>query len=153
MKYKEFKEKVKELGYGIDNGYDRFVYVVNYDKETLISINKNERYSINSDYSSFGNLNDEYKRVLLRLSYELASTPLDEREDEKKYYLKLDSTIIPNLSYLNFSEYDGEFEISSKNEYEGYKTAFTESEIKELEKEHDLSIFVKEEVEWVKNQH
>lgn len=146
MKYSEFRKLINDKGLEIFDGGSVLVTCPNTDRVYMM-IDKDNTHKLTTSFSKFSELSVCDRQILLDWAIKLASTPLDEREDEKKYYLKLDSTIITNLSYLYFSEYDGEFEISSENEYESYKTAFTETEITELEEKHDLSMFVKEEVE------
>ena len=84
---------------------------------------------------------------LYRRLTELAATPLTERKDEKKYYLRL---VIPPIlkrqvpEYLRESEHSERYTtgLSKNTVNEKIKTIFTESEIEDM----DITGFKKEEV-------
>lgn len=148
MKYSEFERKINSMGFEvIESSHSPSILVANSDGMLVALVSKINEFVVSSFFDEFGLLERYQKKDLVDLCYQLASTPLEDREDEKKYYLRLDSTIIADLSYLNLSEEDGNFELSNKNDFRDYKVTFTETEITELEEKHDLSMFVKEEVE------
>ena len=127
MKYKEFREYLKL------NKID-----LKEDEERLIADNK---FEISKD--------EEHSIVLVQLPYELdltekvielAETPLDAREEVKKYYLR--------HRFINYSDaekyfnYFGENFIKLNDRREGphYKTKFTEAEIEGLKEKFDTDL-------------
>ena len=84
---------------------------------------------------------------LYRRLTELAKTPLAERDEEKRYYLRFTTpTLLKNFipdGYLNIHRESNELSLSSdKKDTEYFKTIFTESEIAEM----DITGFKKIEV-------
>lgn len=82
-------------------------------------------------------INFPYEFEMLKRIIELAETPLDEREEEKKYYLK--HRYINNWgddTYLNYVE--GNYIIlTDKCQNPNYKTKFTKAEIEEFKEKFD----------------
>ena len=84
---------------------------------------------------------------LYRRLTELAKTPLAERDEEKRYYLRFTTpTLLKNFipdGYLNIHRESNELSLSSdRKDTEYFKTIFTESEITEM----DITGFEKIEV-------
>ena len=84
---------------------------------------------------------------LYRRLTELAKTPLAERDEEKRYYLRFTTpTLLKNFipdGYLNIHRESNELSLSSdRKDTEYFKTIFTESEISHM----DITGFEKIEV-------
>ena len=146
MKYSEFKAEVEKLGWCISgNKYE--VYVLNHGGGKLMVINKTDTHALDPSHISYVILTHEDKSALLDLSVKLAKTPLAEREEEKRYWLRFTTPtllkdLIPN-GYLNIHRESNELSLSSdKKDTEYFKTIFTESEIAEM----DITGFKKIEV-------
>lgn len=93
-------------------------------------------------YSNFINLTSIYMKDLFELlDYidEYRRTPLAEREEEKRYYLRYDvppllRTARTKPLYFVISRIDRSPDVSySQMEYEGFQKIFTESEIAEMD--------------------
>ena len=146
MKYSEFKNNVKLIGFETKES-NRDIYVERI-RETVISVSKEFRFGVDTGWTGFSK---EQENVLLELyanACELAKTPLTEREEEKRYYLRYD---VPPLlravhvkpRYLYKRRYDGYIDTSfSQTNDSTFKVIFTESEIAEM----DITGFEKEEV-------
>ena len=143
MKYSEFKRDVEAMGLkiGIYGGY---IDVLDEHDEPLLNVNTEYNFSICTDYSKFDELDKEIKKKLFNLAVELASTPLQEREDEKRYRLRI--PFMNDMGYLNIEEAEGIYYLSTKEDSDLFRTNFTESEIAELKAKHNLDSFVIEEV-------
>ena len=147
MRYSEFKAEVEKMGFVMENGTPIYVDKSK-DGETLVSIGKHKRFWLDPGWSGFNNLTEDQQLKLYDLAYQLAKTPLAEREEEKKYYLLYD---VPPLlravhakpRYLYRRIYDGYIDTSfSQTNDSTFKTIFTESEIVEM----DITGFQKLEV-------
>ena len=149
MRYSEFKREVEKLGFVVEDDGTPIYVDKSKDGETLVSIGKHKQFWLDPGWSGFNNLTEDQKLKLYDLAYQLAKTPLAEREEEKKYYLLYD---VPPLlravhakpRYLYRRIYDGYIDTSfSQTNDSTFKTIFTESEIAEM----DITGFEKEPVE------
>ena len=148
MKYSEFKAEVEKLGYIVKNKNEAHIYVSDADGLTIARVGKLHAVEMATDFMSFTTITRlEHKLLIYTHCKNLAETPLAEREEEKKYYLRL---VIPPILKRQVPEYLRESEHSecyttglSKNTVnEKIKTIFTESEIAKM----DITGFEKEEV-------
>ena len=83
MKYSEFKTEVEKLGLGLVF-YTKEVGVVNQFGDVVACISKNNDLRMDMDYTDFQTLSLEKQIAVFDLSYQIAKTPLAEREEEKR---------------------------------------------------------------------
>ena len=146
MKYSEFKREVEKMGFYI--GYSPlYLFVVDRYTERLASISKEFDMWLDTEYQEFSKLPQEQRAALFDLLYVISKTPLEEREEEKKYYLRLVTPPILKkqvTEYLRKSEYLEYYTtgLSKDTGDEKIKTIFTESEIAQM----DITGFEKIEV-------
>lgn len=138
MKYEEFEAKVKEVNstWWVDN-VDGFIIVANSEGNSIVCVSKSIKHGLDTNYHERSSIKESDADNLAQLAYELAATPLEEREEPKKYYYRL-PYVKEDLSYLNYNSiakvvfYDNEL-------YHGeYQTQFTESEYAEIAKEKGI---------------
>ena len=147
MKYSEFETEVEKMGFYI--GYSPlYLFVVDRYTERLASISKEFDMWLDTEYQEFPKLPQEQRAALFDLLYVISKTPLAEREEEKKYYLRLVTPPILKkqvTEYLRKSEYLEYYTtgLSKNTGDEKIKTIFTESEIAKM----DITGFEKEPVE------
>lgn len=79
MKTREFAEKVNALGFGVVI-LDLDVVVENSTGSNLLTILKDTRYVLDTDWSYFELLDDETQAELFGVAVEYASTEPEERE-------------------------------------------------------------------------
>ena len=141
MKYSEFKNNVKLIGFETKES-NRDIYVERIH-ETVISVSKEFRFGVDTGWTGFSK---EQENVLLALythACELAKSPLAEREEEKRYWLRLDVPLLIEKNkkyYCHHEEYGPG--VTPKTDTSEWKTIFTESEISQM----DITGFQKEEV-------
>ena len=146
MKYSEFRVEVEGIGLHI-GVYELNIDVVDKHGDTVGCIAKDFEMSMDTDFEDFRKLPQEKKIFVFESLYKLAKTPLAEREEEKRYWLRFTTPtllkdLIPN-GYLNIHRESNELSLSSdKKDTEYFKTIFTESEIAEM----DITGFEKIEV-------
>ena len=146
MKYSEFRVEVEGIGLHI-GVYELNIDVVDKHGDTVGCIAKDVEMSMDTDFEDFRKLPQEKKIFVFESLYKLAKTPLAEREEEKRYWLRFTTPtllkdLIPN-GYLNIHRESNELSLSSdKKDTEYFKTIFTESEIAEM----DITGFKKIEV-------
>ena len=118
MKTSEFIEKLdKHKGkFLIENIFS--------DDELYLTSIKTNQFNITFYY-------DEEPNGIIDIIAEYLNTPVSEREEEKKYYLR-QIGINEYDNFLNLEYETQSYYVSSNEEFFDYKTKFTQSEIDEL---------------------
>ena len=140
MKYSEFKREVEKLG--ITHSTHCTEIVVKVHGRTVMGVSTNREYIVDSEWDDFQSLHKKIQGELFDLAYQLAKTPLVEREEEKLY-----NVIFPTI------QRDGNFIYMAKDNSNGdplgidwsdyiymkrnpTKFAFTEQEIKDIDERY-----------------
>ena len=144
MKYSEFEREVEKLGCEVYDMSDDVV--VKRNTHTILTVNKNKGFEFDNVWNNWSRIG-EIKSPLFDLAYQLAKTPLAEREEEKRYWLqRIEPPILGEQDprYLFYTRVGGYYDIgTTKSEWRNViKTIFTESEIAEM----DITGFEKIEV-------
>ena len=116
MKTSEFIKKLDECGgksLKVDNLFS--------DEELYLTSIKTSRFNINFYH-------DEEPNEIFDIIAEYLNTPVEEREEEKKYYLR-QIGINEYDNFLNLEYETQSYYVSSNEEFFDYKTQFTQSEI------------------------
>lgn len=136
MKAKEFIKKAKELGYSAGTFLDGSM-VVYYGGDIIVSINEDMPYGMIINIKHLKSLTKE----LFDLCVEYAKTPIEERKEEKKYYLKICGTFyVSNYAYLNFNIKYGNYMLSDGKQNHRYQTQFTQKEIDEVKEKFNTNL-------------
>ena len=144
MKTKEFKKKVEELGYNIEiSGAD---LLIKRNEWIFAIISRTSPYTM-STYTTFG---VKHANELLDLCVEYAKTPIEEREEEEKFYLQkiksfYEVKIDKDNMFLILDMDDNSFFLSDVQFYDKYirgnfKTKFTQQEIDEIKKKYNTDL-------------
>ena len=151
MKTKEFIKKVEELGYSLNNRYYHYLEIRNKKNYLIAVVSKDVLYKISTDSGYWDDISDEDKNKLLGLLIEYAKTPIKDREEEKKYYLRHKYFKCTNgdSRYFQIYESNGTPWLNAMYTVMGYKKQFTLKEIEEIKErfDTDLSDFELIEVE------
>lgn len=135
MYYSEAEKQIKGLSskYNINvvDGY----FIVNYKFMLVAWVKNDKRYLFYNDENIFKKL--PFNNKLYMILAELAITPLDEREEEKKYYVKI---FDGQLGYLNIDISTGNMTAESMCETELFKTKFTNKAIEQLKQRDDIPL-------------
>ena len=140
MKYSEFEREVEKLGFTHSIRWAEIVVKVH--GRTVMGVSTNREYIVDSEWDEFQSLHKKTQGELFDLAYQLAKTPLAEREEEKLY-----NVIFPTI------QRDGNFIYMAKNNSNGdplgvdwsdsiymkrnpTKFAFTEQEIKDIDERY-----------------
>ena len=153
MKTNEFIKKVNELGFNVIE--KQFIYanetwliVREAEHATIMGVEKNTRYMIAIDHGRFEYLDDDTKEELFNIAVEYAKTPIEEKKEEKKYYLRLPIFGYDDeQNYLNLERDTGKYLFGSKKNIDGYQTQFSQKEIDEMKKKYNLDSFEVAEVQ------
>ena len=140
MKYSEFEREVEKLGFTHNTRCAEIVVKVH--GRTVMGVSTNREYIVDSEWDEFQSLHKTTQGKLFDLAYQLAKTPLAEREEEKLY-----NVIFPTI------QRDGNFIYMAKDNSNGdplgvdwsdsiymkrnpTKFAFTEQEIKDIDERY-----------------
>ena len=146
MKTKEFLKKVKSLGFEIRIEYGRKGELVEFrigdDEEDFVVIWPKFTFAISTIEGGFMDLKYPLPlKELYKLCFEYASTPIGDREEEKKFYLKhrwLENR--EELNYLNFEISGLYYGLNTKCEASWSKTKFTLKEIEDIKEKFDTDL-------------
>ena len=131
MKYKEFREYSKRNNIPLREDEERLIVYSQFE------ISKTEEHKIVFLIDNI-DLPEEYE--MLKKSLELAETPLSEREEEKRCYLKHKFINFYNgLGYINLSISE-EVMLNNRHEDQIFKTKFTKAEIEKLKEKFDTDL-------------
>lgn len=152
MKTKEFIQRVKKLGYEVDDkGTGMFLYNGN---DIIVFVSKEKQYKLET--SNFSAVKNPEK--LFDLCVEYAKTPIEERKEEEKFYLQKIENFYDayneKYAFLNLDMDDNIFFLSDIEQCDNYKTQFTQKEIDKIKEEQhtDLSEFKQIPVEELENE-
>lgn len=131
MKTNEFIKYFEDEGYEtmFDAYCDKGVLFLNENHEVLLHVLKGDR--IDTDYCAFNDLTFSERQEYYKAIFEYLMTPLEERKEEKKYYLR-QIGINEYDNFLNLEYETQSYYVSSNEEFYDYKTKFTQSEIDEM---------------------
>ena len=143
MKYSEFEREVEREGFNVDRKSGT-VYVDS-TTGTVMSISTDDLFMFDCDWSAFVHLNRDVQEPLFDLAYQLAKTPLVEREEEKLYRVKFPNIKQSGLPIiLTKVNWDGSGYTTTDCPCESYiekhleQYTFTEKEIKDIDERYFL---------------
>lgn len=143
MKTKEFIKKVQALGYEVEADLESMI-IIKLEGTAVCDVSKTEFGILDTDsYSGFKHIGYKKQKELFPILSDYASTDPEDREEEKRYRLRLNAPIVENPLYLHYGGYSKNFSIACLGNGDTFKTIFTESELAEM----DITGFEPEEVE------
>jgi len=135
MKYSEAKKAIEALS----SKYEIYVvggeFNVHYKNKLVALVKNNEKYLFYSNKRIFKNL--PFSNKLYMILSEISITPLDERAEAKKYYVKV---FDGDFGYLNVRISTGNITVGSVIETEFFKTKFTDKAIEQLKQREDIPL-------------
>ena len=142
MKYPEFEREVGKLGCEV---YDTSgTVVVKRNTYTILTVDKDREFEFDNDWNKWSGIG-EIKSPLFDLAYQLAKTPLAEREEEKLYQVRFPRVRRNGLPVLLTKMFcsSGDYTIldcPSEDYIETYmeQFLFTEQEIKDIDERYFL---------------
>lgn len=143
----EFTKRVEEFGFDVVIS-ETTIFIYNND-HLIATVLTCKAYQLYTNYSVWETLSEHLQKSLFKLLTDYASTPPDEREEEKKCHWKHLWLSGSNGDYLNLDLENDNCYLDDKDDYYYKKTIFTQKEIDEIkEKYHtDLSDFERVEME------
>lgn len=127
MKTSEFIKYFEGEGFTVKYLNEVFKVHDRHNKTVLIL----EKEMVNTRFIDFLTMPEEVKQEINIIIFEYLMTPIEEREEEKKYYLK-QKGVEDNHAFLNYNRFDDRYFTNNKKEHGQYITQFTQSEIDNL---------------------
>lgn len=136
MKYSEAGDKIEALDERLNVKTGNFgdLYVA-YNGKVVAGVSNAIQFGVNTDFTGFAetpNRNDVYKILV-----ELAATPVDERKDEERHYIRVFNG---TSGLLMVNLINGQATTGPAKESNVFKTKFTDSEIRELKDNQTIAI-------------
>lgn len=140
MKTKEFIKRIKELGFECVK-FDNWFYLrdLKFNDNFLAEICINESFKVDTGSYEFGMLDQTRKIRLFDLIIEYARTPIEDREEEKKFYLRHRWMGNSWWKYLNQLD-DGSYFIREGDLVPSLKNTFSLKEIEEIKKKFNTEL-------------
>ncbi len=133
---KKFIKEAEKLGFRfLQCTKDIEIY---YEKNQVAYVCWYRRFYVGITYE-FRDLPKELQEKLFNLLVEYGRTPLDEREEPQKYYLKLIGSKCHNCSYLKYGKVSESFYIEDKSYGDLFQTQFTDKELDEFRKRFGIT--------------
>lgn len=136
----KFIKEVKAMGLAAI-AVDEFFRVENSDGYIVAFVDTKLMYTFNTVYDNFQELSEFDRKRLLNLLVKYASTPLEERETQQKFYLKF--APLGDESCFNYLNYNSSLNCIRLNDcYQTpmCKTQFTQKEIDEIKEKFKVTL-------------
>lgn len=143
MKYKELEKIAMKADYNIIDDPNRYCMKHRY---------RNNCISVNKTLVKFIFINNEHCRPedfeVIKAAMELAETPLEERHEEKKYYLKHSFMCgFEKDTFLNVDDLNRAVYLGSNAQSSSIQTQFTQAEIDEIKEKYKTTLDDFEQIE------
>ena len=148
MKTAEYIKAVKGLGLSVYEECTNTVMVENDAADTaVVHVDTKRMYGLDTNFTGFIELDEAARGKVFALAVEYSTTPLKERKEEKRYRLRLNAPILkrPGMECLNLNKDTGSCVLDDKDEDELYQTAFTLSELSQMDETGFTRILAEEE--------
>lgn len=139
MKTKEFIKKVKDLGFEYEKAEE--VYFI-YDNEgtEYAAVCHTTPNQISNMKRAWDWLDKDVQEKLFDLLIEYAKTPVDEREEPKKYYLRHRWMKEEDYNYLSLYLEDNTYFLDDIEGFNWTENKFTLKEIEEIKEKYDTKL-------------
>lgn len=135
---KEFIKEVKKLGFIVEE--DTGAIEIYLNNERIAYVYRYEIFSANTAYIPFDVLSKEFVEKLYNLIDAYARTPLEEREEPERFFLKFKIEIDDDCRYLNYYKEEDELTLDNSLDTSSFQTLFTDKELKELKEKFEVTL-------------
>lgn len=139
MRTKDFMREVKAIGFVAIIG-DEHLLIKDLEGYNLAYISTTKTYSFNTVGDFFQKLSEFDRKRLFNLLVDYASTPLEDREEQERFFLKFKIEIDDDCKYLNYYKEEDELTLDNSLETSSFQTLFTDKELKELKEKFEVTL-------------
>lgn len=144
MKTAEFIKIMKSHGYTVTRIFESIFIKKNYS--TILEISEYKFGHLDTRWGGFDELTQSEQELVLGTAFKYIMTPIEEREEPKKYYLRIPNYWVFSRNYLNYHTVDKSYWFGTTDEGPDWKTQFTQEEIENLPNQEFVKSLIKEEV-------
>ena len=138
LKTKEFIKEVRSLGLEIaESLYEISIYDGN---DELAYIRKDKRFYVCTYFEFSEYLSEELQEKLYNLIDKYARTPLEEREEQERFFLRFKIETDDDCNFLNYDKNDDEPTLDNSLETSSFQTQFTQKEIDEIKEKFNVTL-------------
>lgn len=134
MKTKDFIIKMNEVASTAVDILNTGINIYNLDGKTVGWVSTDDFGTVDTSYKNLDTMKN--KEEVVKLLFEYALTPLDEREDELKFRVKMLPEIVNCYAYLNQSKRIKNIFLDDSDENDYVQTIFTNSEYEKLQQKY-----------------
>lgn len=149
---KEFKRKARSLGFIVLNESTEALYICDLNDKIVASVCRHERYKFSTYYFAFDNISEFNQKNLTNLLVEYASTPIDEREEQERFFLKFKIKTDDDCNFLNYDKNDDEPKLDNRLETSSFQTLFTDKELERLKEKFGVTLSDFEKIPFKKDE-
>ncbi|MFR9278545.1 MAG: hypothetical protein ACLVME_02555 [Ezakiella coagulans] len=135
---KKFIKEVEKLGLRV--GESSTTISIYYENAIVARVNKWKMFFTDTLFLVFDDLSKELKEKLYNLIDKYARTPLDEREEQERFFLKFKIKTADNCNFLNYDKNDDEPTLDNSLETSNFQTQFTQKEIDDIKKRFGVTL-------------
>ena len=144
MKLNELKRIAEENDYKLENKHNQLEHKLEFRRNAGGLENILNQIAIREGIENriFFDINycDEKDFNMIKAAVEFAETPLEDREEEKKFYLRHKWLNLDTYNYLHLDVDDGSCMLNDNEEFSFTKIKLTEKEIEEIEEKFDTDL-------------
>ena len=140
MKTREFIKEVEKLSLEFRITENEFTISICCGIVQVAYVSKCKIFSADTYYTYFDKLPEELKTKLYNLIDEYTRTPLDEREEPQKYYLRHKWFVGSHRTYLYFNIPENRYHLNGGINTKEIKSQFTQSEIDEIKERFNTNL-------------
>ena len=135
MNTKKFFKEIKSMGFHAKD-FEKSIFIVDSNDFFVAKVSKVSVGEVSTDYPGFTNLEYSSKLNFLDFLLNYATMPIEDREEEEKYYYRLIGfTNFTDDNYLGFGKLSHKIYLVSCYDNNNIKTQFTDKEFEALPKD------------------
>lgn len=140
MKTKDFIKEVRELGFIVEECAENSALIENSKSETVAYVVIDRLYEFDTAYYGFEEIPEPIKKKLFNLLVDYASTPLEDRKEQERFFLKFKIETDDDCKYLNYYKEEDELTLDNSLETSSFQTLFTDKELEELKEKFEVTL-------------
>lgn len=135
---KKFIKEVQNLGFATAEYMN--IILIRHESREVALIGKCKIFCVNTEYPSFNNLPEELKEKLYNLIDNYTRTPIEDREEQERFFLKFKIKTDDDCKYFNYDKNDDEPKLDNSLETSNFQTRFTQKEINDIRRKFGLTL-------------
>ena len=113
---------------------------IHYKGHQISYIYTDTKFYVGMTYEFSASLSEELQEKLYNLIDKYARTPLEEREEQERFFLKFKIETDNDCNFLNYDKNDDEPTLDNRLETSNFQTRFTQKEINDIRRKFGLTL-------------